>query len=257
MTHIAESMHWYAPDGSPAYEVVGVNGKTRPATLRDARKMNLVPSVTSIIKCAAAPALERWKQTQVLHAALTLPTIEGESEDDYLARIWKDSREQGKKAAERGTAIHAAIQGNFEGQPPDPDFWPHVKATAEAVKAWADCEWSAERSFTHRYGFGGKCDLSTRFDDGFVLDFKTKEFSAETKLQTWDEHAMQLGAYRIGLGLPAARCAIVYVSVTNPGLVRLLELPEDDLRQGWNMFQGLLQYWQAKNQYWPELDQAA
>lgn len=252
--HIAESMHWYAPDGSPAYEVKGANGRIRPATLRDARKMNLVPSVTSVIKCAAAPALERWKQTQVLHAALTLPAIEGESEDAYLARIWKDSREQGKKAAERGTAIHAAIQGHYEGKPPAEEYWPHVQGTRDAVSEWASVKWDAERSFTHRYGFGGKCDLS---GESFLLDFKTKEFNADADLKTWDEHAMQLAAYRVGLGMPEARCAIVYVSVTVPGLVRVMELSQADLAQGWDMFQGLLQYWQAKNQYWPKLEKVA
>lgn len=257
--HIAENTHWYDAAGKPAYTVIGKNGKERATTLRDARTMALVPSVTTIIKSAAAPALERWKQTQVLHAALTLPLIAGETEEAYLSRIWQDSREQGKKAAERGTAIHAAVQGHYEGKPPEPEYWPHVKGTAEAVGKWADAHptnasWDAERSFSHRFGFGGKCDLSC---DGMVADFKTKEFDADTKLQTWDEHCMQLAAYRVGLGMPQARCAIVYVSVTVPGLARVIELSQDDLKQGWGMFQGLLAYWQEKHQYWPTVKAAA
>lgn len=248
MTHAAESTHWYSADGSPAYEVMGANGKLRPTTLRDARKLDLVPSVTTVIRCASAPGLERWKQNQVLMAALTLPRREDEPEADWLQRVMRDSQEQGKKAAERGTLIHAAIQGHYEGQPPAPELWPHVKAAKETVDGWIQSNWTPEKSFCHRYGFGGKVDLSC---PSAVLDFKTKEFGPDDKLSTWDEHAMQLAAYRVGLGIPDARCAIVYVSASNPGLAKLIEIESEELSNGWQMFQGLLAYWQAKNKYWP------
>ena len=39
----AESVHWYQQDGSPQYTVKAKDGSDRPTTLRDARKMNLVP----------------------------------------------------------------------------------------------------------------------------------------------------------------------------------------------------------------------
>ena len=244
MAHAAESLHWYTRKGETAYEVKGANGNMRPATLRDARKIELVPSVTSIIRCAAAPGLERWKQDQVLMAALTLPRIEGEAEKAYIERILRDSKEQGRKAAERGTAIHAAIQGHYEGEPPAEEYWPHVRGADKAVAEWMKGPWTAERSFACQIGFGGKVDLSHNWA---VADFKTKEFGPEDELKTWDEHAMQLSAYRVGLGTPNARCAIVYVSASNPGLAKLIEIPEEELKQGWKMFEALLAYWKAKN----------
>lgn len=79
-----------------------------------------------------------------------------------------------------------------------------------------------------------------------VVDFKTKEFNEDAKLATYDEHAMQLAAYREGLKMPDARCAIVYVSVIVPGLVRVMELEQEELKQGWEMFNGLMNYWYAK-----------
>lgn len=252
MTHIAESLHWYAPDGSPAYEVEAVKGGMRPTTLRDARKMGLVPSVTSIIRCAAAPGLEYWKIKQAVMAALTYPGMKGDDGD--IALVIADSKAQAKKAAERGTAIHAAIQGHYEGQPPSEEFWPHVKCAQETVNEWIQDHWQTERSFCHRYGFGGKVDLSC---SKAVLDFKTKEFGPDDKLDTWDEHAMQLAAYRVGLGIPDARCAIVYVSASDPGIARLIEIDAEKLSNGWQMFQGLLAYWQAKNKYWPSEKLAA
>jgi hypothetical protein len=206
--------------------------------------------VTGIIRCADRPGLNRWMQQQVLHAALTLPLVQGETEDDYLARIMQDSREQANKASERGTAIHAAIQGYFECKTPVDSYKVHVKGAVDAIMTWAPAQWTAEKSFAHVLGFGGKIDLHS---DLCVCDFKTKEFDEVTKLDTWDEHAMQLAAYREGLGMPKARCAIVYVSVTTPGLARVIEISQDELDRGMNMFCSLLGYWKAKNKYWPQL----
>jgi hypothetical protein len=38
----SEGGHFYDRDGTPRYEVVGSNGKVRPATLRDARKFGCI-----------------------------------------------------------------------------------------------------------------------------------------------------------------------------------------------------------------------
>ena len=249
MTHAAESLHWYDRAGNPAYTVKAKDGSDRPATLRDARKLNLVPSVTSVIRCASAPGLERWKVQQAILAALTLPKVEGEDEGAYLSRILRDSQEQARKAAARGTDIHAAIQGFYQDETPREDYRKHVNAAVCTVNSWHDSplgRWTAERSFSHALGFGGKVDLSC---GNGVVDFKTKEFDTTADLKTWDEHAMQLAAYRHGLGLEKARCAIVYVSTTVPGLAKLIEIPEEELQRGWTCFYSLLHFWQAKNSY--------
>lgn len=251
----AESTHWYALDGSPAYEIRGANGNMRPCTLRDARKLNLVPSVTAIIRCAAAPGLENWKQQQVLLAALTLPRAENEPESAWMDRIITDSREQARKAAERGTAIHGAIQGHFEGVPPGPEYWEYVKGAARAVEdRFGKQEWTCEKPFAHPLGFGGKADMHCRIA---VLDAKSKEFSEGAKKLAWDEHCMQLAAYRTGLGISEAKAANVFVSTVKPGLVVIHEWKEEELQNGWEMFRGLLTYWQAKNGYRPVFEAQA
>ena len=250
MAHPAESTHWYGRTGLPAYTVTGLNGKERPTTLRDARKQGLAPSTTTIIRSAAAPALERWKVNQGILAALTLPRKEGESDEAYLARVVQDSKEQARKAAEKGTAIHAAIQGDYEDAETPPEYAAHVIGAAAVVEkhtGWHD--WTPERSFYHPLGYGGKVDLSC---DGWVIDFKTKEYKPEDDLKAWDEHAMQLAAYREGLGQKHDRCAIVYVSTLVPGLANVIPIGEDELQRGWAMFQGLLAYWKAKAGYRPE-----
>ena len=255
MTHAAESTHWYrASDGSPAYTVRMANGKERNTTLADARKSSLVPSVTTILKCQDKPALTTWMIDQAIYAALTLPRREGEMEADWIKRVKQDAKEHGRQAAETGTAIHAAIQGHYEGQPPPEEFWPHVKAATKAItEAYGNQVWIPEASFAHPLGFGGKCDLSCNSGPGIVCDFKGKDFTVEEMdgLKTWDEHAQQLAAYRVGLGLPHASCGIVYVSRNVPGLAKFISVPQDELDRGYRMFTALLDYWKAKSKFDP------
>ena len=106
----SESNHWYTRDGVPMYTVEAAKGGQRATTLRDARKLNLVPSVTTILNVAAKPALTNWLQQQVLLAALTLPRRPDEPEKEYIDRIISDSKEQGRSAADAGTDIHPSIQ---------------------------------------------------------------------------------------------------------------------------------------------------
>jgi hypothetical protein len=250
MAHASEAGHWYTKTGEPMYEIKGANGNMRPTTLRDARKLDLVPSVTTIIKQAAAPGLERWKINQTLLAALTLPRIDGEPEDAYLDRIIRDSGEQARKAAERGTQIHAAIQGHFEGQKfLPPGMLAYVHGAEQALeKEFGETEWICEHSFAHPLGFGGKTDLHINSWRRLIGDAKTKEFdSVDDKKLAWDDHAIQLAAYREGLRMPDAVCFNLFISTTVPGLCHIHIWSEEEMQRGWKMFRSLLSYWQAKN----------
>lgn len=252
-TYTAESGHWYTRTGDPLYTVEGKNGKSRNTTLRDARTLNLVPSVTSILNVMAKPGLERWKMQQVLFASLTLPRRDNEMEDDYLNRIMEDSKEQGRAAADEGTKIHAAIQQHYENKP----GYPYAEFVAgcdiEIYRTFGDQNWISEESFAHELGYGGKCDMYARDSadpkHGIVIDIKTKEFDDPSKVEGYDEHIMQLAAYRIGLNMPGARCANVFVSRSVPGLTVIKEWSAEEIVRGWQMFAKLLEFWQLKNNY--------
>jgi hypothetical protein len=239
---IQESGHWYTKDGSPAYTTIGKTGE-RPTTLRDARKLGLLPSVTTINGMLSKAGLDTWKQQQVLLAALTLPRQDGEAEQEWLARVMQDSKATGREAAERGTAIHAIIESYFEQvyMPEKPAYLDNIdKALNEA---FGEQLWLSEKSFGHPLGFGGKCDLMA--SSGFVVDFKTKETDLD-KVDVYFEHEMQLAAYREGLGVPTARCAIVFVNgKTNQ--VKLIEVSQEKLQSGWECFEHLLRVYQIKN----------
>jgi hypothetical protein len=246
----SESNHWYTREGVPQYTVPSKkDGSPRNTTLRDARVMNLVPSVTTILNVAAKPALTAWLQQQVLLAALTLPRRADEPEKAYVERIISDSKEQGRSAADAGTDIHASIQGYYEGY----STGKHSESVTACVKAIENHfglqQWVSERSFSHDLGFGGKCDLFNGEGAGIVADIKTKEFTDPAKVDGYDEHLMQLSAYRVGLGIPKARCVNVFVSRNVPDLVVVREWSAEDLDRGWEMFVHLLFFWQLKNQH--------
>jgi hypothetical protein len=250
MTFASEAGHWYLPCGTPFYTIVGKNGKERNVTLREARPVNAVPSVSAIGGLAPAPQLVNWKLNQVIQLAAENPQGPKEGMQAYMDRIQRIFWERGQAIMDKGSDIHGAIEKAMTDT-----VWiprPEASAAIKTLGEWAGLDsWRSEKSFCHPLGFGGKCDAHK---PGFVVDFKTKEdFVEGQSLKTWDNHAIQLAAYRHGFGLHTARCAIIYISTQVPGLVQLVEVPQDDLSKGWEMFKALLLYWQAKNRYVPQL----
>lgn len=242
-TFAEESGHWYRPDGAPAYTVIGANGKERPTTLRDARKLGLVPSVTTVLKAAAKPGLERWKAEQLLMSALTLQQLPMESEQSWVGRVWQDSIQQAIKASERGTAIHGAIERAYRGEQFFIEFGAWISLVrAEIQSAFGVQSWHSERSFAHPLGYGGKVDLHT---SKVLIDIKTKDGDL-AGMKPYDEHFMQVAAYRDGLELKDPTCAILFVSRDAP-IVKLTILEQKEVDRGSAMFKWLLFYWRAVN----------
>jgi hypothetical protein len=201
-----------------------------------------LPSVTEILKVLAKPGLDKWKETQLLQAALTLPAIEGESLDEYAKRVMEDSKKHAQNARELGTKIHGAIERSFAGK--QHEYADNVSSAVSVLPKNQD--WNAERSFAHSSGYGGKCDLHS---SEWAIDFKTTEKNLD-ELKTWDEHHMQLSAYRNGLAIPHAKCGIVYVSVVE-AKSRLIEITEEELLRGFDMFMAALSFWKAAKKYYP------
>lgn len=242
----SESCHWYRVDGSPAYTTEGTKG-IRPTTLRDARKVGYVPSVSTILKSMSKPGLDIWKQKQLLEAALTLPRNKDESLDDYAVRVIHDSKEQARKAAEKGSEIHEAIEKDMQGISFNKSYYEHVCAARKALEEInAGGNWKAEKSFASSMGYGGKCDLH---NESAVVDFKTKDdWIPKTRL-AYDEHGMQLKAYGEGFGLNEPRLINVFISVSNPGKYALHEWETKEHPKLWSMFQHILNFWKLSNSY--------
>jgi len=247
--------HWYERDGSPAYRIIGANGKERATTLRDARKMNLVPSVTTILQMEAKPQLTRWLVEQGMMACLTLPRMPDETDTDFMARALKDSKEQAKKAAERGSWLHGLIEDSMrQGQltsrcPPEDE--PFITPVLNWIyEHFPNHTWSPERSFaTDQYG--GKMDLYGQGEYPVLIDYKTKAFTDPTKKLAYDEHCTQLAAYAMGVGSKPeeAHCVNLFISTVQPNLIVPKHWEPSELISGWKAFTCLLGLWRARKGY--------
>ncbi|NBW23213.1 MAG: hypothetical protein EBR82_86240 [Caulobacteraceae bacterium] len=110
VTDAGGSGHWYAADGTPAHVIVGANGKERPTTVSDARKLKLYPSVTSCLGVMAKPNLVNWQIEMALTAALTMQKKEDEDLSAFAKRAYQESKEITAKAAKFGTEMHEHME---------------------------------------------------------------------------------------------------------------------------------------------------
>lgn len=247
------SEHWYDQNGRPKYEVEMVKGGMRNTNLADARKLGLVPSVTTVLDVIHKDALVTWKVNQGILAALTLPRNEGEAESAYISRILTDSRQQAKDAADEGSRIHDAIERSFKGLVVEERYRKHVAGVhAELERIFPQVtDWIAEQSFCHEIGYGGKVDLhSPKW--GIIVDHKGKDgdFTDGKKL-AYDQH-WQLAAYQKGL-CPNSRerCANIFFSRTHPGIVTSHVWKPEEMAEGWQVFMGALNLWKAIKKFDP------
>jgi hypothetical protein len=248
--YASETGHWYTDTGEPMYEIAKKDGKgMRNTTLRDARKLNLFPSVTGVMKELATPQLETWKIEQAVTQAMGMKKYGGETDKQFAMRAFYDAMQQVRDKATDGSAIHGALDQFFLRERYDSKYQPYIDGISRTLKKLKllNEQWLSEKSFGFG-GFGGKVDLHS---PNVVADFKTKDFSEDKLPAAYDNHFMQLAAYRAGLKLGNVPGLILFVSTTSPGLVHPVHCTIEQLDKGYAMFQGLLQVWQAKRGYIP------
>lgn len=264
-----EAGHWYLPDGSPYYEIMGkTTGRLRPVTLADARKVNAVPSVTTVLKNWSSRGLDYYKLEQMCRAVQRTPRFPGESDYEYFGRCRGVSDEHRDTAASKGTDLHWAIECHLLKKLVPKQYEEHVCNVIGALSSlgiFLD-QGASEKSFAHKLGFGGKVDWHTHegeyFKDGYggkecgfngiVIDFKSKPKIEKGKTYGYLNHRAQLGAYRKGLGIPNARALSVFVGIEDAE-VQVLEWTQSDLMHGYEFFKHLLCAWKIDNTYWPKL----
>lgn len=274
-----EGGHWYLPDGTPFYTVPrasnskgGKKGEPRPVSLRFDRKTlttkGAVPSVTTVSRILDKPGLNNYYERHIFDALIRYARSEPEifesalNDSVLLEQLFKTvkamSREHSRERAESGAKLHGAIEHFLRGEPYDQSWQPHIDAIVGAVDQLGIGLGTGqpERSFAHPKGFGGKVDWHRRrYGDDLepvILDFKTKENIEPGKEYGYDEHPMQLAAYREGFGLPEdTRCINIFVGVEDRKILPL-EWNKSDLNRGWRMFELVLSLWTIKNNYYPK-----
>lgn len=256
-----KSGHWYTKDGKPCYEVPNKSkpGTMRRVTLRDARKLNLCPSVTTITSMLAKPGLEAWKIEQAILATLTLPKKKDEPEADYLKRIVTDYRSISKEAAGLGTRVHKCIQEYHDNRPfYVPGYGDKVLGPImDGYCSWADKHIRTVIRMEIPFacdGYGGKVDTHFEAKPGgkFVIgDWKTQATKPDEKIRSYPEHGLQLAAYASGLGLLGyVELWNIFISTTEPGRIEIVSWT-DTAEQEYETFRHLLSVWMHLNSYDP------
>jgi hypothetical protein len=244
--------HWYQHNGNPLHKVMGTNKELRNTTLRDARKLDLVPSVTTILSIMEKPGLIKWKVDQGILAALTLGRIPNETDEDFLKRLYFDSIKQVIDAMNEGEKIHDACEKHITGKRVDVKYLPH----AVAVKDQLDYhfpnihDWITEKPFAHPLGFGGRVDLYSP-STGVVVDFKGKDFSpTDKKVLAFEQH-YQLGGYQIGLDLPINWGLNIFFSRSHPGHAEGFAWNKEKMQHGRDVFLATFNLWKTLKKYDP------
>jgi len=253
--HNLSDSHWYTRDGSPAYTIKKKDGKDRPATLRDARKYNLLPSVTTIFNIMAKPQLDRWKINKAVVAALSTDRDEDEPDDRYYQRIVERSKEEVSEAADLGTRIHDGIEASFEGKPVADNIKCYVEPTMEYIDGLKLTDIVMEKSVVcQRYGYAGRVDLMAKYgDSNIVIDFKTRKTKEGEKVLPYDFQAMQIAAYAYAAfgDLTKTYGANVYISTTEPGRIETASYNPEQLLIEQGAFLDMTSLWRYIKNYDP------
>jgi hypothetical protein len=235
--YLSESGHYYQQDGTPAYTIVGANGKTRKTTLRDAKKHGLLPSITTILGVLEKPGLNRWRERLIVEHTDDTDRLLGEHTDAYIRRIFEKHQKITQAAADRGTRVHAVLEDHFR-KPRTLIRSKDEDKILEGVLVELDKlapreSWLSEESVVNTgVGYAGKMDLMSD-EHRVVVDYKTKEFDDPDKVKGYPEQAMQLAAGALARGYISmwedekpVRLVNMFVSVTVPGLVKVVEHEE-------------------------------
>jgi hypothetical protein len=254
--------HWYHQNGDTFY-TIGKSDKTgdRDVTLRDARKVGAVPSVTTIIGQLGKPQLEKWKLLKLLEYIERQESIQKitSAGDKWKEIVLAKLNEELSCYSKRGTEVHDALEQYYKEctlpkQSDLPFILPAIQLLDKLFQTHGLIKIVAEPSFCHRDGFGGKIDLLVYTEEGLIiLDYKTKQGKDLGSKSIYPDYKMQLAAYAEAYKQEdLLYCANMLISVTDPGEHYLHIWSEKDLEDGRQMFYNLLEYWKLSNNYRPE-----
>jgi hypothetical protein len=261
LVSVKGSAHWYYPNGNPCYEqpMATKPGKMRGTTLADARKLGLLPSVTTIIGLLAKPFLTAWQVEQAVLAAITIPRIDGESQDDLARRIVTDAEAQVEEARKFGSLLHDSCEAylTLKREPTDPlvlPMWePFRNWWDENVEEVYYCETPVVGP-----GYAGRVDAKAKLKGigTAIIDFKGRKFDKSGKAGVYDEDCMQLAAYRYADSLIRPKAdACVSILINNvPGAPPAMHVnvwSPDDCDRNLAAFLNLQKVWCLLKNYTP------
>jgi hypothetical protein len=255
MIKISQSQHWYHKDGRPSHD----------SDLRDARKIGLLSSVTSIDKDMFKNfALDKYKLDQLSAAAFNNPVQPHESLADYAQRIYLISLEHSSDAASFGTKLHDVFDGKAK-----PEVVAEIQPFADKALAWHQENIleviSSEKTLVDLdIGVAGRMDQRVihKVHGRVKLDFKSQgvktNASGKKKPGFYESFIRQLSFYSIAEakqeGLPmidADPCLSVVIDSTEPSEPYCHLWPKEEMFAAYEDFVIATWSYYKKRDYWP------
>ena len=278
----SESSHFYTREGQAMHtqptKSPGAKNPTRNTTIADARRLNLLPSVSGIVRMMSAPGLERYKQNRIIEECYKRPPIGPETVREYSSYIMDVAERPTSDAANFGTKVHKAIEDAIGGVMPKPGELVVFPSTGEETSTATIVEnvldllsqkgvnpTASETVLTHQAGYAGTTDLiGVRSGLTFLGDFKTKKTKPGAQIDVPESYCMQLAAYyqakcdMEGLGeMPfTGPLANVFISSTEPGRIEWHEWSPKELTNAWSAFRACFTLWKWSNNYDPQFTRA-
>lgn len=230
-----KSSHWYDVTGKACHTVPNKSkpGESRATSLTDARKLGLLPSVTTILDLLDKPQLTDWKLEQLtaeFRRRLTCIFPESQARHDSDVRVavadmiatapdvfheqlCERAFQQVEDAADAGKLIHAAAELVLSGRDYDADelvFLPELKdrfpmrTFIDPIRAFVkehDIHPTGHEvkvvNLAHGYAGTGDLPMTCRKGIGFG-DWKTRKTKPGKPVRAYDGQLLQIGAYHGG-----------------------------------------------------------
>ena len=249
-----QSGHWYTESGESAHVIIGKNGNERNTTVADARKLGLLPSVTSVLVIRDKPHLTSWKIEQAIMSSLTLPKEDNETLEEYARRVVKDSKQSTTKAAEHGTIMHEQMEHILLGRPhsKDESLAPYIRTFSRWAKDNVEKTYWCEKALVGA-GYAGRCDAYVRLKGigDAIIDLKNRKVNPKYEPFFETSDCPQLWAYRIASENPKAACVSIVLASNDPETLITRRWDEDELYQAGIAFQAMLKIWAWSKKYNP------
>jgi len=256
-------MQWYTKQGEPMHWVDKADGSgTRDTNLSDARKLDLLPSVTGIEDILDKPGLNAWGKRMIIEACYDeVERSLDESLQEYGKRINELAFGSVGEARDIGGEIHKDIEHIFNDDMPEYGLKHHdisVAAYDIIVEYCGTDQFICEKTVAGK-GYGGAIDIH---NDDILGDHKSKDITdkqwgayqgagKDPKI-AYPNHARQLAAYDQALGGGPRRCINFFIDRKIPGRVIVHEWEATEIIHAYAEFRCLVTFWQLSKKYWPE-----
>ena len=255
------SCHWYqCRSGSPEPQ--------HDADLRVARKAQLYPSITTVLKDEFKnDFLDRWKTNELLLAAAASPRQPHDTDESYTQRIYDLSLDKAKTAADFGKEIHDAIE-NYPSISSNESIAPWISHFAKWYDSNVDHPLHREEIlYDHALGLAGRCDFIGRGKgplEGKVIlpDWKTqnvkKDEKGRKKPAFYDSWPRQLAFYASAYAKKAGTfpdlpiCISVVIDSNEPCEPFVKVWEKEEILSGYEDVLIAAYRWFKKRKYWPQ-----